>query len=111
MIKSSSELTLGMTIWHVYGHIQDADPTEEIITELPQKTSYGEEFFVVHPVDRASHVQSTRFCGDVGLDREGYNHNRIFRTKEAADQFIAECVKQGIRKPFQHHHAEHDEAY
>jgi hypothetical protein len=90
MITSSSQLVIGMTLWHIHGHIRRDTPHEEVVVRLPYKVNgHSDCFDVVSIYGGRSH----HFCGDVGLDGVNYNLNRLFTTKEAAADFHKNCTE------------------
>ena len=104
LIKSRSELTLGLVVFHVYGHLEGYEPTAEKIIREP----YQEDQTWCFDAHGNSRYCQQRCCGDVGLDGANHNHNRLFRDESDALAFIEACRKAGIRRPFRDHHDDLD---
>ncbi len=95
LIRNSSELKVGMVVWHVYGHLKGSTPTPEEVLELNLKKPYGQhKYFRTQVLNGPrSYGQDHHYYGDCGLDGVDHNRNRLFKTRVAAEQFLQYCTE------------------
>lgn len=98
MITKSSELYIGLVIYHVYGHLR-GEPSREVVTSLPApKRPNGALYFSTKVTSPRGRKHDSHAVNDCGMDGMSYNHNRCFKTYDEAIAYDAKCTAEGVKE-------------